>query len=258
MKGGPILDSTSYNRWCTHFSDVLSIFKLENYLTTEMIELKTRNTKDIPENHLIVHKQDKYIRIAISQLVSDVVFHLVNSSYTSEECWDNLRQFYRPNSAQDVDDLLLEFWSFVVEDDIEVDDFVQKLAEIRGRINLIDERSAPAESSMNKRILGHFIKCYGGFYMSTVASLRDSNVSFQSVVSSIRASHSIHEELHPTSVVALATKVRKSSSTPSPANVKTCVHCGRRGHLPEGCFLWLDTPDGSRWEAKNPKAAKKR
>ncbi|KAF5183159.1 hypothetical protein FRX31_027254, partial [Thalictrum thalictroides] len=47
------------------------------------------------------------------------------------------------------------------------------------------------------------------------------------------------------------------SSTPS--NVKKCAHCKRKGHLRESCFLWLDTPDGSKWAAKNPeKAAKTR
>ena len=191
VKGAPKLDSASYNRWSTHFSDALSIFEVDDYLTIEKTELATRNTKNIPENHLKVHKQDRNIRIAISQLVPNIVFHLVNSSYTSKQCWDNLRQFYCPNSAEDVDDLLQEFWGLIVEDDIEVDDFVQKLADIRGKINLIDERSAPSESSMKKRILGHFIKCCGCFYMSTIISLRDSNISFQSAVSSIRASQSV-------------------------------------------------------------------
>ncbi|VDB88003.1 Bgt-20161, partial [Blumeria graminis f. sp. tritici] len=25
----------------------------------------------------------------------------------------------------------------------------------------------------------------------------------------------------------------------------------------EGCFLWMDTPDGSKWASKNPEKAKK-
>ena len=41
--------------------------------------------------------------------------------------------------------------------------------------------------------------------------------------------------------------------------MKRCAHCKRKGHLRESCFLWLDTPDGSKWAAKNPeKAAKTR
>ncbi|KHJ30468.1 hypothetical protein EV44_g3279 [Erysiphe necator] len=142
------------------------------------------------------------------------------SSYTPKECWDNLKEFYCPNSTEDVHDLLEEFWGLTVEDDIDIDEFIQKLAEIRGKISLVDRSSTPQDKSMKKRLLGHFIKCCGGSYMSTVISLKDPSIFFQAAVTSIRSSKEAYRELHPPSPVAL-------------------------------------TVDGSKWAAKNPNKAVK-
>lgn len=250
MKSAPVLEKSTYNRWSTHLLDALSLFDVDDYILTEKTELANRNIKPIPENIVSICKKDKNIRVAISQLVPDVVFHLVDPSYTSKQCWDNLQQYYRPNSTEDIDDLLQEFWNFTVEEEIDVDDFVQKLSEIKAKIALIDRNSAPSESSMKKRIVGHFIKCCGGFYMSTVISLRDMNISFQSTIASIRASQEVYRELHQAPVVALIQEPKNNPSTAK--KVKSCAYCKRRGHLRESCFLWIDTPDGSKWAAKNP------
>ena len=46
-------------------------------------------------------------------------------------------------------------------------------------------------------------------------------------------------------------------TSPSSSGNKRCAHCKRRGHIRESCFLWLETPDGSKWAAKNPQKAAK-
>ncbi|KAI0995141.1 hypothetical protein K3495_g13040 [Podosphaera aphanis] len=257
MKGAPKLEKSTYNRWSTHFLDTLSLFEVDSYILESKSQLNGHDKK-VSEADLLVQKQDKHIRIAMSQLVPDIAFHLVNSSYSSKTCWDNLKQFYRPDAADDVDELLQEYWGLNFEDDIEVDESVQKLSEIRAKICLIDRNLAPSDTSMKKRILSHFIKCCGGFYMSTVISLRDPTITLQSAVASIRASQAVYRDLHPTPVVALVDMGNNYSSAKS-AEVKRCAHCERRGHLRESCFLWLDTADGSKWASKNPeKAAKAR
>ncbi|KAI0992659.1 hypothetical protein K3495_g15526, partial [Podosphaera aphanis] len=269
MKCAPKLDKSTYNRWSTHFLDTLSLFEIDDYV----LEIKDLNVKVAitPEDskpaaqssssssaRLIV-KQDRNIRVAISQLVPDIAFHLVGPTYTAKQCWDNLKQFYRPNSEEDVDDLLQEFWGLVVEDDVDIDEFVQKLAEIRGRISLISNNSTPPDSSVKKRILSHFVKCCGGFYMSTVIPLRDSTITLQTAVSSLRTSQTVYRELHPIPLVALVSddQITDQSSSHIPGKERTCAYCNRRGHLRESCFLWLDTPDGSKWASKNPEKAKK-
>ncbi|KAI1003371.1 hypothetical protein K3495_g4836 [Podosphaera aphanis] len=100
---------------------------------------------------------------------------------------------------------------------------------------------------MKKRALSHFIKCCGGFYMSTVIPLKDPAITLHSAIGSIRASQSVYRELHPASFAALTT------------TEKVRAFCKGKKHVRENCFLWLDTPDGSKWAAKNPeKAAKTR
>ncbi|KAI0995828.1 hypothetical protein K3495_g12351 [Podosphaera aphanis] len=229
MKGALKLEKSTYNRWSTHFLDTLSLFEVDSYI----LESKSRlngHDKKVSEADLLVQKQDKNIRIAMSQLVPDIAFHLVNSSYSSKTCWDNLKQFYRPDAADDVDELLQEYWGLNFEDDIEVDESVQKLSEIRAKICLIDRNLAPSDTRPDH----HLTVCRG----------IDSGIS------------SRYRDLHPTPVVALVDMGNNYSSAKS-AEVKRCAHCKRRGHLRESCFLWLDTADGSKWAAKNPEKAAK-
>ncbi|KAI0993314.1 hypothetical protein K3495_g14870 [Podosphaera aphanis] len=176
MSAANILKSMKYT---------LSLFEVEDYILEDKDQLVDSKSKAGPEDRKAAAgssksieafafvKQDRNIRVAISQLVPDIAFHLVGPSYTAKQCWDNLKQFNCPNSDEDIDDLTQAFWGLQVEDDVDVDEFVQKLAEIRGRITLIDSSSTASDSSMKKRILTHFIKCCGGFYMSTVISLKD-------------------------------------------------------------------------------------
>lgn len=178
MKNAPVLQKATYDRWSAHFLDVLSLFDLEDHI---LLEPDSKENSDF-------QRQDKNIRVALSQMVPDIAFHLVNSSFTSKLCWENLKQFYRPNSHEDVDELLQQFWGLIPEDNISVDDLVQQLSEIRGKIFLINSNAAPSDSSMKKRILSHFIKCCGGFYMSTVITLKDPTIPFLSAVASLRES----------------------------------------------------------------------
>ena len=90
--------------------------------------------------------------------------------------------------------------------------------------------------------------------MSTVISLKDPSISFQAAVTSIRSSQEVYRELHPPSLVALTL-----GNSSSPNKLKVCAFCNKKNHVRENCFLWLDTPDGSKWAAKNPdKVAKTR
>ena len=213
----------------------------------------------VTEAEKLVHNQDKNTRVPISQLTPDIAFHLVDSCYTSKECSDKLKEFYYPDSIEDVEDLVQDFWGLTVEDDIDIDDFVQKLSEIRGKISLINRELTPSDKCMKKRILSHFIKCCGGFFMSTVISLKDPTVTLQSAITSIRDSQAVYRELHPTPYIAFlnSNKTEKSSHEPSYAGPKRCAHCNRKGHVRESCFVWLETPDGTKWAAKNPKKAAK-
>lgn len=122
---------------------------------------------------------------------------------------------------------------------------MQILAEIRGKIFLLDKNSTPPNSSTKKRILSHFIKCCNGFYLSTAISLRDPAITLQAIISSIRASQSVFRELHPDPTVALAQDIGNNDDA-SPLKIKSCSYCKKRGHLRERYFLSLETPDGTK------------
>ncbi|KHJ35971.1 hypothetical protein EV44_g3455 [Erysiphe necator] len=217
MKNAPRLDKATYDRWSAHFLDVLSLFNLEKYDLEDTSQLVADKVKLEIKVNLEYQKQDRNIRVALSQLTPDTAFNLVNSSFTSKIYWENLKQFNRPNSNEDVDDLLQQFWGLIPEDEINIDEFVRQMSEIRGKIFLINNNTAPSKCSMKKRLLGHFIKCYNGFYMSTVISLRDPTITFQVAVSLIRASQEVYKELHPPSIVVLVDINRNNDNLSSPA-----------------------------------------
>ena len=91
--------------------------------------------------------------------------------------------------------------------------------------------------------------------MSIVISLREPTTSLQSAISSTRASQAVYRDLHPTLNVAVVSE--SNSNADNSGNKKRFAHCKRRGHLCEKCFHWVDTPDGSKWVAKNPIEATK-
>ena len=259
MKNAPKLEKATFNRWSTHFLDVLSIHDVEKHILEHIPALSISEKTNTPDPGHAIRKQDQNIRIAISQLVPDVVFHLVSSTFSAKECWDNLRNFYCPNPEDDIEDLLQGFWGLEVEDDVDVDEFVQKLSNLRSKISIIDSKSEPTDSNVKKRVLSHFIKCCNGFYMSLVVPLRDSTVTLQSAVSSIRSSQEVYRQLHAPSVVALASNMDNFKKPGSKTTGKVCAYCKGTKHVRESCFLWLDTPEGSKWASKNPeKAAKTR
>ena len=204
---------------------------------------------------------DQNVRVAISRLVPDTAHHLVGHSFTAKECWDNLKEFFCPNPSEDIDDLLQEFWGLTVEDDVDVDEFFQQLTNVRNRTSTLDASRRPPDSSMKKRILAHFQKCCDGFFISIIIPLKDPDVSLTKTLNTIRSSQETYRELQPHPVIVMA-KIDKSStntygspSSPSSLGInesRSCAHCHKENHVRERCFLWLDTPDGTKWAAKNP------
>lgn len=68
-----------------------------------------------------VQQQDKIIQVSLSQFVLDAIFHWVYRNYTAREYWKNLQEYYCPDPTGDLDDVIQGFWSFTVEDDIDID-----------------------------------------------------------------------------------------------------------------------------------------
>lgn len=139
---------------------------------------------------------------------------------------------------------------------------MQKLIETANRISILDMTKTPLDSSMKKLVLTHFQRCCKGFYLPIVVPLKDPSITFHNSINSIRSAQSTYRELYPVAMVALADKssnIQPTSNYTLAKIPKVCAYCKKKNHLRESCFLWLDTPDGSKWAAKNPqKAAKTR
>lgn len=98
MKCAPKLEKSTYNRWSTHFLDTLSLFEVEDYILEDKDQLVESKSKAGPEDSkaavgssksieaFAFVKQDRNIRVAMSQLVPDIAFHLVGPSYTAKQC----------------------------------------------------------------------------------------------------------------------------------------------------------------------------
>ncbi|KAI1003733.1 hypothetical protein K3495_g4471 [Podosphaera aphanis] len=112
---------------------------------------------------------------------------------------------------------------------------------------------------MKNRILDHFDGYQSGHYSGAVTELRNyRKITFSAAVKSLRATQSNYRRAHPEPVIAFA-KQYKNVPGPSlhPATTKICAHCKRKGHIRETCFVSLETPDGTKWAAKNPEKATK-
>lgn len=55
---------------------------------------------------------------------------------------------------------------------------------------------------------------------------------------------------------AVANLAKAENSLPEKGK-RTCAYCGRKNHIRDTCFEWLDTHEGSKWAAKNPAKASK-
>ncbi|KAI0993753.1 hypothetical protein K3495_g14431 [Podosphaera aphanis] len=99
----------------------------------------------------------------------------------------------------------------------------------------------PSQTAKKNRLLTHFDECCDRKYSGTVTVLRlDSFLSFEAAVNALRS----------TQVGLAQEKINDHRSI-------TCAHSKRKGHVRESCFSWIDTPDGTKWAAKNPQKAAK-
>lgn len=94
------------------------VFDSEDHILDSKIEHKSCGFESTLMDDIPTHKHDRNIRVAISELIPEMESQLVDPSYTTEQCYNNLQQ-------------LQELWSLVARDDLDMDEPVQKLAKIR-------------------------------------------------------------------------------------------------------------------------------
>ncbi|VDB93191.1 Bgt-20801 [Blumeria graminis f. sp. tritici] len=139
-----------------------------------------------------------------------------------------------------------------MDEGTEVDLFAFKLTELQSRIASIDPSQRLSNIAKKNRLLNYFDSCCDGRYSGSVTVLKlDKSLTFSDAVNSLRSTqeNSKRHFLPIEPVVALTNGPNLKLRT------TVCAHCHRKGHTREFCFIWLDTPDGTKWAAKNPAKA---
>ena len=178
---------------------------------------------------------------------------------------DSIQTFFKPRCEDTVVTLLKDFWRFEMPDGTTVDKFAEKLVGRQMQIACVDPSLQPRDDIMKGYLLDFVDTCCGGYFAGSVTTLRNNtDCSFAGAVQSFRSTQANYVGHNPLPSVSLVYGNRGPGAPPAdnssnisvnPHKGKTCGHCGRINHIRETCFLWLKTPDGSKWAAKNPEKA---
>ncbi|KAI0991499.1 hypothetical protein K3495_g16688, partial [Podosphaera aphanis] len=222
---------------------------------SSIVEGKSESESSVSTDSSFTEK-DGNIKAALLQLVPEEAYYLIDDKPTSKEMWDSLNEYFKPQQNISIDKLLEEFWSFSMEEGTDIDKFAQELIKLQSRISSVDKSHRPSDAIMKSRLLNHFDNYRDGYYSGAVTVLRnDVLTSFSQTIDSLRTTQSSYKRHHPEHIVSLVTEGKDQES--SKAKVKKCAHCNRSGHIREACFHWIETPDGTKWAAKNPEKAAK-
>ncbi|KAI0999297.1 hypothetical protein K3495_g8899 [Podosphaera aphanis] len=221
-----MLEKPSFIRWRFLVEQVFRNLHIENYIFTVLPELRIATAVDVIDTkNILIKDQDSNIKAALATLVPEEIFYLIHGKETSKEMWDALNQCYEHVSQDSVVTLLQDFWSFPMEDGSDVDKIAEQLIIQKTKISSIDIAQGPTENLMKSRLLGHFDKCCNG--------------------------QASYDNRYYSDVVSYVNESTDFSSWKG----KTCAFCKHLNHTRETCFAWLDTPDGTKWAAKNPPKA---
>ncbi|KAF5177713.1 hypothetical protein FRX31_032700 [Thalictrum thalictroides] len=262
MKNAPKLSRPTFKRWSKLFELCLTGLGSEKFILEDVSELSknslksqgsTEDSKSL-ESRKLSNKCDSMVKAAILQLVPEEIFYLIEDKLTAKNMWDTLLHHYQPCCAADINSLLQDFWTFTMDEETDIDEIVFELNRRQSAIASLDPSQRPSDSAKKNRLLGHFDNYSSGYYSGAVTVLRlDETVQFDAAVTSLRASQDSYKQTHLSNHINLA----QESKSGQPPKKKKCAYCHRSNHIRETCFLWIDTPDGSKWAAKNPEKAAK-
>ncbi|KAI0998594.1 hypothetical protein K3495_g9602 [Podosphaera aphanis] len=170
---------------------------------------------------------DAMVKAALLQLVPNETFFLIESKSTAREIWVTLKNHYEPQN-----------------EGTEVDEYSYELTKLQTKIASLDATQRPSDLAKKNRLLSHFDSYRDGHHSGAVTVLRlDRSISFEKAVETIRSTQTSYLRTETTNFAGNVT-----------ADERTCAYCHshRKKHTRETCSLWLETPDGTKWAAKNP------
>lgn len=247
----PELNKNTYLKWCKLFRMSLCSHGIEEYVTSKIPQLelpKLENDKSNTQHYTT----DNNVKAAILHLASDEIYHVVENLPTAFDMWNAIIAYYQSNANATIDKLLSEFWCLNMDEDTDIDDLANELTKRQGNIAVLDPSRRPHDTSKKSLLLQHFEKIGNGFFGGSISYLRTTDsVSFLDTVNTLRDSQLSYKKQNQIAKVNL---LKNIDSNPTE---RCCAFCGRKNHTREVCFSWVETPEGSKWAAKNPEKAAK-
>lgn len=255
VKSAPELNKNTYTKWSKLFEMCLFGLNVQKYIEGVIPELNMKLTPMQNEaDHTAALITDNNIKAAILQLVPDEVYHIIESYPTSRDMWIGIKTYFQPQSSAAVDALLEDFWGFSMSEGTDVDEYANGLTRLQSQIASLDASKRPSSLTKKNRLLKHFETEANGFYGGTVSFLKlNHTVNFAETVNVMRESQRNYLKQNE---MAIANLAKVGNNSPD-ENKKSCAYCGRKNHIRDSCFEWLDTVEGSKWAAKNPSKASK-
>lgn len=253
LKNAPKLNKNTFTKWSKLFEMCLFGLNAKRFITESVPEL---NLKSNPAeaNYTAALLTDSHIKSALLQLVPDEVYYIIEGYSYSREMWVGINNYFQPQSAAAVDALLEEFWGFSMSEGTDVEELANNLTQIQSQIASLDASKRPSSLTKKNRLLKHFETEANGFYGGTVSYLKlNHTINFAETVNVMKESQRNYLKQKETAIVSLA----KAENSFPERNKRTCAYCGRKNHIRDTCFEWLDTNEGSKWATKNPEKASK-
>jgi hypothetical protein len=243
--------------------------KITSRTTPELDPKVSKAIEDATEALLLGDDQAK---MWIGTQVGAEQWSFIATAKTAYGQWGALKRVYEPMGNAQLGSLLAAFHGYNLRPGQKVEKVASDLTTMQTDIRMINPSEAPTESAKLIRLTEMLLK--SNFrYENTVLMLRSRDyVTFEEAVLQLKQA----EERIATSDEAAALMnvalVAHGTSNPFGENSKKdagkprgkptggdreCWHYGSQDHIRTSCSNWLETPEGTKWAAKNPSKASK-
>jgi hypothetical protein len=214
----------------------------------------------------------------------------VATATTAYEQWQLLKSIYEPTGPAQLAALLAAFHGYALRPGVQVDKVASDLTTIQADIRLIELAEAPTDNAKLVTLTELLLRS-NNRYESTILMIRSiDNIGYgQAVLMLKQAEERIQATSGAgrTTEIAMSTRERalfaldkpkfkpsgrgrdaglrggfgrragagagdsRAKGRPTGGN-RECWHCGSQTHIRTACPSWLNTPEGTKWAAKNP------
>jgi hypothetical protein len=239
-----------------------------------------------------IAKATKELELQDSKAQALIVVHIgvdqlsfIATATTAYQQWSLLKAIYEPTGPAQLAALLAAFHSYSLRPSVPVDKVASDLTTIQADIRLIEPTEAPTDKAKLVTLTELLIRS-NDRYEGTVLMIRNvKDMAYgQAVVMLKQAEERIQSGGSPHTETAYQARDRALMASNKPfrpampkiissqrgrggfgrhagdsrprgkptGGSRECWHCGSQNHIRTACPTWLNTPEGTKWAAKNP------